>query len=516
MTQRALALIDGEHYAPVVRAALEELPYSFVAAAPARRDGEAARRRRLRRPARRDARARARRAPSRGRRRSLGRAVLGPVERFSVASKVLVRGVPYVGADFRFDPPALEPFPRPSIGIVGTGKRVGKTSITAHAASLLARDRRVVVVAMGRGGPPEPEVAEIPPTVDALLELSRAGRHAASDYLETAALAGVPTVGCRRCGGGLAGSVFASNVSAGARKALELDPELVLFDGSGAALPPIATSRADPRRERAAGLGGRHRLPERVPAPDLRPRRADDGRGRQRVGGAARARPGSWLRAVVATVLRPRPVAPIEGRRVAFFSTAPATARSPGCRRTSRRRTAPTSSTSPAASPTGRRCAASSRQVDADLFLVELKAAAIDVVAAAGRERGVEVMLAGSDVLRRAGARSPRSTRSCIRLAAGGGRMSERRHGRVDFLGERTPYSKGLMARVLSAVGVSEERAYELARPHRGRSRRPQRRRGRPRPHARARGRSARRAGGRRARSGGSSASGTCRSSICR
>jgi predicted GTPase len=29
---RALAVIDGEHYAPVVRAALEELPYDFVAA----------------------------------------------------------------------------------------------------------------------------------------------------------------------------------------------------------------------------------------------------------------------------------------------------------------------------------------------------------------------------------------------------------------------------------------------------------------------------------------------------
>ena len=42
--------------------------------------------------------------------------------------------------------------------------------------------------------------------------------------------------------------------------------------------------------------------------------------------------------------------------------------------------------------------------------------------------------------------------------------MSERRHGKIDFLGERTPYSKGLMARVLAAVGVSEEMAYELAR----------------------------------------------------
>ena len=165
--------------------------------------------------------------------------------------------MPYVGADFRFDPPVLEPFPLPSIGIVGTGKRVGKTAITAHAARLYARDRKVVVVAMGRGGPPEPEVASVAPDLDALLELSRAGRHAASDYLETAALAGVETVGCRRCGGGLAGSVSTSNVHAGARLAVELEPDLVVFDGSGAAFPPVADESADPRRQRAAGPGRR-------------------------------------------------------------------------------------------------------------------------------------------------------------------------------------------------------------------------------------------------------------------
>ena len=114
-----------------------------------------------------------------------------PLSKKVLISRVLAAGLPYIGADFRFDPPALEPFPLPSIGIVGTGKRVGKTAITAHAARLYARDRRVVVVAMGRGGPPEPEVASVAPDVDSLLELSRSGRHAASDYLETAALAGV-------------------------------------------------------------------------------------------------------------------------------------------------------------------------------------------------------------------------------------------------------------------------------------------------------------------------------------
>ena len=45
----------------------------------------------------------------------------------------------------------------------------------------------------------------------------RARRHAASDYLEDAVLAGVRTVGCRRVGGGLAGAPAESNVPAGRR-----------------------------------------------------------------------------------------------------------------------------------------------------------------------------------------------------------------------------------------------------------------------------------------------------------
>ena len=58
----------------------------------------------------------------------------------------------------------------------------------------------------------------------------------------------------------------------------------------------------------------------------------------------------------------------------------------------------PTWCTSPATSPTAARSPRSSRRVDADVFLIELKAAAIDVVAEAGRARGIDVVLAGSDV----------------------------------------------------------------------------------------------------------------------
>ena len=95
---------------------------------------------------------------------------------------------------------------------------------------------------MGRGGPPEPQLVRAGerPDVARLLEIARGGGHAASDYLEDAVLAGVATVGCRRCGEGPAGEMFDSNVAEGVRLALSLDPGVIVLEGSGAALPPVA------------------------------------------------------------------------------------------------------------------------------------------------------------------------------------------------------------------------------------------------------------------------------------
>ena len=59
---------------------------------------------------------------------------------------------------------------------------------------------------MGRGGPREPQLARAGTSLDELRAIAARGPHAASDYLEDAALAGVPTVGCRRVGGGLSAS----------------------------------------------------------------------------------------------------------------------------------------------------------------------------------------------------------------------------------------------------------------------------------------------------------------------
>ena len=391
-------MIDGEHYPPVVRDTLRELPYDVVAALfvggteKLRGNGDYGV------PVVRDLdEAVAGYAPELLFDLS-DEPVLGPRARLLLASRALAHGLRYEGADFRFDPPALEPFPLPSLGIVGTGKRVGKTAVAGHVARLLAADREVVVVAMGRGGPAEPQVAEGPPTLERLLELSRSGSHAASDYLEDAAFAGVVTIGCRRCGGGLAGMPVRSNVAAGARLAAARSPDLVIFEGSGAALPPIATGRrilvasAQQEPELLTGYLNAYR----VLVSDLVVlTMAEDGSRHEEARAALRRlKPGV---PVIAVTLRPRPVEPVDGRRVAYFSTAPPAAleRLVGHLEAECGAEVVHASGSLADREALR---AELESVRADVFLVELKAAAIDVVAETAAERGVEVVLADNEV----------------------------------------------------------------------------------------------------------------------
>lgn len=371
-----MVLIDGEHYPPVVRDALAALPYEVVGAVLV------------------------------GGTEKLGggdedygvplvealdsvdadavvdlsdEPVLGPRERLLWASRALALGLPYVGADFRFEPPPLEPVGTPSLAVIGLGKRVGKTAVAGHVARLLARDRRVVVVAMGRGGPAEPELVETPPTLDDLLALSRSGRHAASDHLEAAALAGVPAIGCRRAGGGLAGAPFESNVLEGSRVAAQLDPELLVFDGSGAAIPPVEVDArilvTNAGHDARAGLNA-----YRVLISDLL---VD-------TGGADREAIRSISDVpVVAAELRLRPTEPLRGRRTAVFTTGPA----------------PTDGLDAEVVHVSRNLAKRDalreelERVEAEVYLVELKAAAVDVVAEAALARGAEVVLAANDVV---------------------------------------------------------------------------------------------------------------------
>jgi len=401
---RALALVDGEHYPDVVRDAIAGLPYAVAGAVmlggtekvrggedygvPLHASLEAGLD-----AVRPDVVVDLSDEP-----------VVGPRERFRLGSRTLAAGASYLGADFRFDPVLFAPFDLPSVAVVGSGKRVGKTAVAGHVARLFAADRDVVVVAMGRGGPPDPVTVDVPPTLEALLELSRSGLHAASDYLEDAALARIATVGCRRCGGGLAGAPFVSNVAEGARVAAERSPDLVVFEGSGAALPPVATDArvlvvgAGQDPEDVVGYLGAYRLllVDLVVLTSCEEPLGDAARVGTLQAAIADVAP---KLEVVETVFRPRPVESVRGRRVAYFSTAPevvhdglAAHLADACgaevvlvsgnlsRRDALRDDLPGAA-------------------KADVFLVEIKAAAIDVVAEAAAEREIDVVFADNEVL---------------------------------------------------------------------------------------------------------------------
>jgi cyclic 2,3-diphosphoglycerate synthase len=360
---KAIALIDGEHSADVVRRALVDLPYQWVGAILAG-GGE-----------------KLRPGESYGVPLVEGldgaevlvdlsdEPVLGPDDRFRWASRALAAGLTYVGADFRFDPPVYDEVGAPSIAVIGTGKRVGKTAVASHLARLLSRDHDVVVVTMGRGGPPDPETVERPPGLDALLALSRSGRHAASDHLEIAVVAGVTTIGCRRAGGGLAGRPFVSNVPEGARLAAELGPDLVVFDGSGTAIPPVAADR------RVLVVGPGHDLDSPF------------GTYRRLISDLVVA-VGCEVEGALSATLRLRPLEPLAGR-VAVFTAGAADVSHLAA------------DVVYASSNLGDRETLSREleTIEADAYLTELKGAAIDLVAEHAVGHGRCVVFAANDLV---------------------------------------------------------------------------------------------------------------------
>jgi len=416
---RALALIDGEHYPPVVRDALAALPYEFACCVNVG-GGEKLRLDFVQNDA-------VYGVPLVG---SIEQGiesyapeivvdlsdepVLGPRERLATVSRVLALGLPYAGADFRFDPPPLEPFALPSVSVIGTGKRVGKTALAIQLARTCARRFEVVVVAMGRGGPPEPELRETPPSVEELLELARSGRHAASDYLEDALLGEIVSVGARRCGGGLAGAVGYSNVAEAAEMALERHPDLVVFEGSGAALPPIATDQralvvsAHQDPELACGYLNTYRIlvSDLVVLSFAEPGERLD----QLREALASLRPEL---PVIATTMRPRPLAPVAGKKTALFTTAPESALPPLARHLESAYGAEVVHVS---GNLARREELRSEleTIEAELFLVELKAAAVDVVIEEAVARGCEVAVVDNELVTLDG--EPDLERALLRL----------------------------------------------------------------------------------------------------
>jgi cyclic 2,3-diphosphoglycerate synthetase len=177
---------------------------------------------------------------------------------------------------------------------------------------------------------------DIPLDPAALLEFADQGKHAASDYLEDALLARVPTVGCRRCGGGMFGGVDISNVPAGIALANELPGDVLILEGSGAAIPPahadvtILVVPAGVPTEHLAGYMGPYRLlladfavvtmcenpfgsPSQVSSLSSLIRNAFR---------IDRGEPPKEIE-VVRTVFRPEPTTPIVGAAVFVATTAP-------------------------------------------------------------------------------------------------------------------------------------------------------------------------------------------------
>ena len=174
--------------------------------------------------------------------------ILDYPKRFKIACKVLNEGITYEGPDFKFEPTSqYEIMEKPSITILGTGKRIGKTAVSGFVSRLIDKNGyEPCVIAMGRGGPEEPEIVhgeKLKINAEFLLEQSEKGVHAASDHWEDALMSRILTIGCRRCGGGMAGEVFLTNMKKGARLANEVDAKFAIFEGSGAAIPPIKTNK---------------------------------------------------------------------------------------------------------------------------------------------------------------------------------------------------------------------------------------------------------------------------------
>jgi cyclic 2,3-diphosphoglycerate synthase len=346
--------------------------------------------------------------------------VLGYEERFRLISESLAHDVGYVGPDFHFSPANPGRLcTSPSLAVIGTGKRVGKTAVSGFVARTIqgasvgpgagpgeqpavGSGPPVVVVAMGRGGPAEPEIVDGAAArlqVADLLGFSRRGRHAASDHFEDAVLSRVVTVGCRRCGGGMAGVPFFSNVAEGVRLANELQPGFMILEGSGAAQPPV---EADARLlvvgahqpvGHIVGYLGAYRLliSDGVVLTMAERPSASPEKVRAILEAVREVKPGL---PVVPVVFRPEPAEDVRGSRVAFFSTAPATQGAGlaghleerwGCR-------VELVSTELADRAALRRALQDPAMRQVEVVLTEIKAASIDVVAEEAAARGLRVV----------------------------------------------------------------------------------------------------------------------------
>ena len=333
--------------------------------------------------------------------------VVGYRERMRIASLALAAGTRYLGSDFELRPLEFrEVSTKPALAVIGTGKRVGKTAVCGYLARLLAREGfDPGVVSMGRGGPPRPEVIEghrLEVGSEYLLEALGRGSHAASDYYETAALSRVTTVGCRRCGGGLAGEPFVSNVVEGAEIANTLDTGVTVFDGSGAAIPPVRVERrvlvvgAHQDPEYVTGFLGAYRLyvSDVLVLTMSEEPMASERKVASIMEGVREIKPEL---AVIPAVFRPRPVGKVGGLRVAYVSTAPPAVLDKLVQHLEERYGCEVVAASGNLSDRTRLRADLDAMGEAEAYLTEIKAAAVEVVTRRGAEEGKPVFYCDND-----------------------------------------------------------------------------------------------------------------------
>lgn len=327
--------------------------------------------------------------------------VLDYQRRFRLICESLALGTDYRGSDFYFKAPE-RPFlcGKPSIGIWGTGKRVGKTAISGYAARYLNnKGITTCVLTMGRGGPVEPELLETPEDVNDTFLTRRVeeGRHAASDHFEDAMMGGLVAVGCRRCGGGLAGEPYYSNVAEGARIACEQDCEVVLFEGSGASMPPVGvdavllTVSAVQPMESILGYMGPYRLllsdvvvitmcEEYLVSPETLGEIED---GILAINDRVH---------IVKTVFRPKPLGDIGNKKIYVTSTAGKTGAKAQAYYLEEKYGAEVIGYSPNLADRKRLKSDLEESFAAEVLLTELKAAGVDTVSRFAREYGKELM----------------------------------------------------------------------------------------------------------------------------
>lgn len=348
--QKVLALIDGEHYVPVTRGALEHIdssgdrkviaavliggtekigtpqdvqrglpiPVVLPASSASPPIGDIVKAIRVHKP---DAVVDLSDEP-----------VVNYQKRMRIASAVVAEGVKYEGADFTFSPiPFSDVCACPSIKIIGLGKRVGKTAIsTATAMAVKSMGLKPCVVKAARGGPEEVTILEgdkLPLTPEFLLGEADKGKHAASDYYQEALIAKIPTVGARRCGGGMVGKPYYSTEVDGVKLANSLQCDLVIVEGSGTTVPAVLNDcselaiKADQQLSSITEFFG----PYRIQISDLIVMTMCEESVKDLADKTEQAiREVKENATVVRVVLRPQPLGNVKGRKVVFASVAPA------------------------------------------------------------------------------------------------------------------------------------------------------------------------------------------------